>query len=208
MLRKLAADAPGAAKPLRQLLQTLDDRKRATDNPRRVEALAPPPPDPQSYERSGARGWTGMEALLSYAYWQVLSLNQFDSIGHFLRAVIIEDHDCSPVQNDLRSNEEERHKRDRCASFLGPNQPGITTPDIDNDMHARTPASKPGERRGPGEPEAGPLPGQVDYSKPQPSLPASQQELLETIQGGRPPAAPGADTSSSVNHVLDYLLAP
>ena len=37
-LRRLAKDAPGFAKPLRQLLQTIDDRKRAVEPDRRAAA--------------------------------------------------------------------------------------------------------------------------------------------------------------------------
>jgi ABC-type transporter Mla subunit MlaD len=213
MLRQLAADAPSAAKPLRQLLQTLDDRDRSVeDNPDAI-ATAPPAPDPTSDARG--KGFTGFEALLNYAYWQTLALNQFDSVGHFLRAVLIEDPDCSHFLNDLS----DRRVRERCNSWLGPDQPGITTADYGADAAAAsgpTRAKRRGERRGRGEPEALPLPGQTDYSQPQPSLPSSQQELLDTLTGGggggspapsvpAPPSVPGADP---VTQALDYLLSP
>jgi ABC-type transporter Mla subunit MlaD len=213
MLRKLAAGAPEAAKPLRQLLQTLDDRDRSTENNPEAAGTAPPAPDPTSDAKG--KGFTGFEALLNYAYWQTLALNQFDSVGHYLRAVLIEDPDCSPFLNDLSTTADERRKYKRCNSHLGPTQPGILTADIGSTSKARTAAKRRGERRKAGQPEAGPLPGQTDWSKPHPSLPASQQELLDDLanqapQPGTPsvPSAPGSDASGSVSQVLDYLLAP
>ena len=203
-LRQLAKQAPGAAKPLRQLLQTLDDRDRSIENNPDAAESAPPAPDPTSNARG--KGFTGYEAILNYTYWQTLSLNQFDDIGHVLRAVLIEDPECSVFQNDLRSSEEELRKRERCTSWLGPDQPGITSADIGTGapVEAATPAKRRGERRGPGEPEALPLPGQKDYSQPQPTIPPSQQELLNSIESGQLPDPSG----DPVTQALDYLLAP
>jgi ABC-type transporter Mla subunit MlaD len=236
MLNQLARQAPSAGKPLRQLFQTLDDRDRAieTTNPE-AAASAPPAPDPTAISRSKKhkRGFTGLEAILNYTYWQALSLNEFDSVSHVLRAVGIQDPECSKFQNDLRSpamggDASQNAIRQRCNSYLGPNQPGVTTPDpTGNGPHAaRTPAKRVGERRGPGQPEAGPVPGQTDYSRPNPSLSASQQDLLSHLRdnAGAPQApsvpglpglpslpstgAPGAEASGSVSQALDYLLGP
>ncbi len=203
-LRQLAVEAPGAAKPLRQLLQTLDDRDRSTENNPAAAETAPPAPDPTSDARG--EGFTGFEAILSYAYWQTLALNQFDDIGHVLRAVLIEDPECSHILTDLRG-EEHRATRERCNSWTGPDQPGMTTPDIGSGAaaaQAPTPAKRRGERRGRGEPEALPLPGQTDYSQPQPTLPPSQQELIQSVESGQVPASPG----DPLGQALDYLLAP
>jgi hypothetical protein len=224
MLNKLARDAPGAAKPLRQLLQTLDDRNRATENNPKALELGPSAPDPAAVKEG--KGFTGFEAIWSYFYWQTLSLNQFDSISHVLRAVGIEDPHCSNFQNDLRDpgrggSAEQVSIRERCNSYMGPNQPGLTAPDptLGQGGLARTPAKKRGERRKPGDPEAGPLPGQVDYSKPQPGLSGSQQELLDAVDGDGPiqqapapsgvPAMPDPGrTAGSIDQALDYLLGP
>jgi ABC-type transporter Mla subunit MlaD len=223
MLRRLSRGAPGAAKPLRQLLQTLDDRDRATESNPDAFELGPPAPDPAAREEG--KGFTGFEGLWNYTYWQALALNQFDSVSHFLRAVLIEDPQCSDFLNDLRGpdrggSEEQLEVRERCNSWLGPNQPGITTndPTVSGSIAARTPARKRGERRAPGQPEAGPLPGQRDYSQPQPSLSESQQDLRDALDEEQlptvppPPSVPELpDTSGateSVGHVLDYLLAP
>jgi hypothetical protein len=170
-----------------------------------------------------------LEAILNYAYWQTLSLNEFDSVGHVLRAVGIQDPQCSNFLNDLRppsrgGTAEQNQIRERCNSYLGPNQPGVTTSDpTGNGASAagRTPAKKRGERRKAGQPEAGPVPGQTDWSKPHPGLSSSQQDLLNAIGGHAPqvpstpgvPAlpqagAPGADASGAVSQALDYLLGP
>ena len=98
-LRRLAADAPATAKPLRQFLQTLDNRGRAFDKDPRATATAPPAPDPA---QANGKGFTGMEGILNYFYWQTLALNEFDSVGHFLRVLGLDDEQCSPSTNDVR----------------------------------------------------------------------------------------------------------
>ncbi len=202
-LRQLAEGAPETGKPLRQLLQTLDDRGRATENSTLAQASAPPNPDPTAMSKAGRyKGFTGMESIFNYAYWQVLALNQFDSIGHFLRAVVIRDPSCTPFLNDLKSTAEQRQVRDRCEGYLGPNQPGITTPNVatdandNNQTRAKAAATKPKR-------------GQTDWSKPHPTLPASQQELLQHY--GAPtnaPASPPPAAGDSASQVLNYLLSP
>jgi phospholipid/cholesterol/gamma-HCH transport system substrate-binding protein len=216
-LRQLAENAPETGKPLRQLLQTLDDRSRSTEDSSLAQATAPPDPDPTAMSKTkGHKGFTGMEAIFNYAYWQVLALNQFDQISHFLRAVVIRDSQCSVFQNDLKSTPEQRQIRDRCEGYLGPNQPGITTPDTPNDS---TSANQTTPKRRATKPRA----GETDWSKPHPTLPASQQDLLQhygaPTQAPSSPGAPAlpsapavpqspADTTGPVSEVLDYLFAP
>ena len=86
-LRRLGADAPALAKPLRQLLQTIDDRRRAVEPDPRAAATDPPAPDKTHI--SGQGGFTGMEAIWNYFYWQALSTNAFDSVGHILRLSVL-----------------------------------------------------------------------------------------------------------------------
>ena len=50
-LRALARDAPATVKPLRQTLQTLDDRRRAVDNDPRAALTAPPGARPHRQRR-------------------------------------------------------------------------------------------------------------------------------------------------------------
>jgi ABC-type transporter Mla subunit MlaD len=222
-LRRLAADAPATGRPLRQFLQTLDDRGRAADKDPRATVSAPPKPDPAA---ANGRGFTGMEGFLTFIYWQTLSINEFDSLGHFLRVLGINDPNCSPFTADARpasmgGKNANADAARRCASYLGPFQPGVTAPDPTQNGNAASaastvPVSKRGAPRGAGQPEAPPVKGQPDYSHPNPTLPPSVQDLLNglTNPGGNslpnvppanlPPLPPGTDPSQA----LDYLLGP
>jgi ABC-type transporter Mla subunit MlaD len=225
-LNKLAVNAPPFAKPLRQFLQTIDDRKRAIENDPRAKETAPPAPDPTAI--SGEGGFTGMEAIWNYFFWQTLSINMLDDTAHILRASLTADPQCMEFTNE----KQDQATIDKCNSFLGPNQPGILSPDPLDDgsnpsaasvrANAGKPASRPGERRGEGMPEAGPLPGQPDLSKPQVVLPPDVQNLLDSLsrrERRRLKANPdelrreldqiGAPTDNqTTGQLLDYLLAP
>jgi virulence factor Mce-like protein len=121
-LRRLAKDAPGLAKPLRQFLQTIDDRKRAVEPDRRAAATGPPAGD-KTHTTSSRAGFTGMEAIWNYFFWQTLSTNALDDVGHVLRLSIIVS-PCGGYQV-----KPSKDLIDRCNEFLGPTQPGVTTPD-------------------------------------------------------------------------------
>jgi phospholipid/cholesterol/gamma-HCH transport system substrate-binding protein len=122
-LRSLAREAPGLAKPLRQFLQTIDDRERAVEPDARAAATDPPAPDKTHISGSGG-GFTGMEALWNYFYWQALSTNALDGIGHVLRLGIVVELACANY-----SNNPDEGTQETCNQFLGPTQPGVTTPD-------------------------------------------------------------------------------
>ena len=229
-LRALAADAPAAAKPLRQFLESLDDRRRAVDSDPRGKVGGPPANDVSHKGRPNNGGFTGLEDLWNFFYWSGMSLNGFDNVSHFLR-VAITLNKCSPFENrTLQSNPELREKFEDCNQWLGPNQPGNTTPDFTRGAQAASlrkraaapaPARRIGERRAPGQPDAGPLPGQKDISKPQVTLPPAVQRLLndlpnlpkrttdkvnDLLQGNGPRGQGGGQPN--VNQLLDYLLAP
>ena len=225
-LRRLARDAPGTFKPLRQFVQTIDNRRRATENDSRAVVSAPQAPDPTSFARANLqpgdpRGFTGIESFWNYWYWQSLSLNGFDEVGHLLRtsATI---NQCSFLQVN---REDLENVPESCRQFLGPNQPGVFGPDLSPTSRAGRrllresgkPAAYVGERRGENEPDAGPLPGQPDISKPQIVLPPAVQELLDHLRGttGRPndtlrrgvPNRLPRD-GDGATQLLDYLLSP
>jgi virulence factor Mce-like protein len=122
-LRKLAKDAPGFAKPLRQFLQTIDDRRRAVEADARARATGPPAGD-KTHTTSSKAGFTGMEALWNYFYWQTLSSNPLDDIGHVLRLSVLVNPVCGSYQ--VKPSPQVIAQ---CNQYLGPTQPGVTTSD-------------------------------------------------------------------------------
>jgi ABC-type transporter Mla subunit MlaD len=232
-LRELSEDAPRLAKPLRQFLQTIDDRERSVESDPLHKELAPPAPDKTAAQ--DGEGFTGMEALMNYVYWQTLGINGFDQVSHFLRIVLLRN-DCSGYVNNPTEALIEL-----CSTGVGPYQPCIKArvpgkaegPDslIHNGKDLCTLEALEGEgaavggaartantdddaglgrRRTRGQPEAPPLPGQPDISKPQITLPPQIQGLLDGLT--EKPTVPnlpevGADDVSP-DTLLDYLLAP
>ncbi len=236
-LRTLAAGAPEMAKPLRQFLQTADDRRRAIEDDPRAKETAPPAPDPTAIPDKG--GFTAFEGIWNYFYWQTLSINMLDDTAHMLRAGLTITPDCAKWRNEPPKTPEDHETFKRCNSYLGPNQPGIYSPDPLDDgsnpsaASLRAESGKPpvslGEQRGEGQPEAGPLPGQPDLSQPQIALPPAVQDLLDSLtpkerrQLGDGPlptspeqlqqeleqiGAPAPATDQTADQLLDYLLAP
>jgi ABC-type transporter Mla subunit MlaD len=218
-LRALSDDAPRLAKPLRQFLQTIDDRGRSIEEDPLAAKTAPPAPDKNADAKG--KGFTGMEALINYIYYQTLGINAFDEIGHLLRIAAIQS-SCSPY-----SSKPTEAQIKKCASRLGPWQPGVTVDDPTDDPRAaergrrRAAERKPGERRGRGEPEATkPLPGERDLSKPQIELPPELQKLIDQLL--KEPELPNVmprelqqqlpdgavPPGTAPDQLLDYLMAP
>ena len=191
-LNKLAPKAKPTFKPLRQFLQTLDDRRRAIDkDDNRAVVGGPPAPDPTHIGAGDKHGFTGFESLLNYPFWQGQSLNGYDGVSHLLRLSIFGDPDCAALHNDLDPNHNAADKEvfDKCSQWLGPNLPGITTPDFTSSprtlaqlrREAAQPASHVGERRQAGQVDAAPLPGQRDISRPQVDLPPDVRKLIDQL---------------------------
>jgi len=65
-----------------------------------------------------------MEAIWDYFYWQTLTTNALDDVGHVLRVQLLQAGSC--LTYTTKPDEE---GIDKCNQFLGPNQPGVTTPD-------------------------------------------------------------------------------
>jgi phospholipid/cholesterol/gamma-HCH transport system substrate-binding protein len=208
-LRALSKDAPPFAKPLRQFLDSLDDRSRGLEDDQRAKNAAPPSPDPTAIKGSGP--FTGFEALWNYSFWQTLSINQVDETGHIVRLGLTVDPDCSQFQSDP-----DQRVIDKCNQWLGPNQPGITTPDPtdrggDGDRTKRR-RTKRGDRRQ----DAAPTPQAP--GTPQPGLPAPQLPQAPNVPapnvplpdpGDLPQApVPQEQGGSGMQDLLDYLLGP
>lgn len=141
-LRLLAKDAPGLAKPLRQLLQTTDDRARGVEPDPRAVATDPPAGD-KTHISGQDGGFTGMEAVWNYFYWQALSTNALDDVGHVLRLNVLVG-PCGSYQ--VVRDATNQAGFDPCRQWLGPFQPGINAPDPTKRGGAQPAAS----RRGPG----------------------------------------------------------
>jgi ABC-type transporter Mla subunit MlaD len=122
-LAGFAKAAPGLAKPLRQLLQSTDDRARAVQVDPRAAATGPPAPDKTHI--SGEGGFTGMESIWDYFFWQSLSTNALDDIGHVLRLNV----NVSPCSGYFNHRAGQEAVFDQCRQWLGPNQPGINQPE-------------------------------------------------------------------------------
>jgi ABC-type transporter Mla subunit MlaD len=190
-LAALSADAPNLAKPLRQFLQTLDDRGRSVMNDPRAAASAPPAPDPTAYHKG--QGFTGFEAFWNYVYWQTLAINPFDSVGHVLRGLFILGSPCANYQtgDGYGTNADTTALFKKCNSWLGPYQPGVTAKDPTGTTKTSATSSSSPSMKGRGAPEAKPKAGQPDISKPQITLPPEVQQLLNTLKvPGTSPSLP------------------
>jgi hypothetical protein len=205
-LNALAKQAPQMAKPLRQMLVDWDDRGRAAEPDPRHVATAPPAPDKNRANARG-KGFTAMEGLLNYFYWQTLSINEFDGVSHVLRTLLIEN-DCGAY----RMNEPDPAVLKACSSWLGPYQPGVNAPD----PTARGSAASAGatkqssgeKQRGAGAPEAAPTPGKPDISQPHVVLPPGMQQLLDQFTSQAQGQAAQPSSGADAGQMLDFLLAP
>ena len=213
-LRRLAEYAPRLGKPLRQLLQALDDRRRSTENDPAARDVAPPAPDKTAY--TPGRGFTGMEALWNYIYFQTLAINATDELGHLLRIVLFAGGPCAPYNANPTQDEIKE-----CASWLGPNQPGVTTPDTTVTRTAARSAPARSRRRAarrrespPARSEA-PAEQRAPTPRREPLTPRRLQDdlggLLDQLGLGRrtPPAPEGSRGSGDpTRSLLDFLLGP
>ncbi len=192
-LAALAADAPRAGKPLRQFLQTLDDRKRSVNPDARAKDSAPPAPDPTAYTND-KQGFTGFESFWNYVFWQTLAINPFDEVSHVLRGLFILGSPCANYQTGDGATGANKALFEKCNSWLGPYQPGVNAPDPTGEVKnsgktAKTKTVSGQPQRG--APEAAPAPGQPDISKPQIVLPKEVQQLLDTLKvPGTAPSLP------------------
>ena len=226
-LAAIGNNAPSASKQTRQFLQSFDDRNRSIEPDTRAKESAPPAPDPTAYK--DGQGFTGFESLLNYTYWQTLALNPFDQLGHLLRVALFVG-PCSAFQTGP-VDDTNKDLFAKCNSWLGPNQPGVTTPDPTDNAYASLAAKsdKKGKKTDVRKPEATkPLPGQNDPSKPQVVLPPAVQELLNQlpqvkldqtlknlpqidtsgITGNLSGASSQPADNKSADKLLDFLMSP
>jgi len=238
-LLELSKDAPGFAKPLRQFLETMDDRDRAIENDARAKASAPPEPDPTAIPDDAnfdglapQGGFTGLEAVWDYVYWQTLSINMLDDVGHIVRlGLTVSENRCSRIWNHPPENPEEQEIFDTCNQWIGAHQPGVnecdfTVEDCGNAPDEQTGAGEPDnpttsqrkqstvDRREPGQLEAPPIPGKPDPSVPKVTLPPLIRDLIDQLSPERVPEdlteriPEIPDPQASPETLLDFLLTP
>ena len=139
LLAKGLKRAPRTTEMLADLLSDLDDPRRAVEIDERAgEATGRTSTQPG---RKNTMGYTGLEGLLNYPYYQALATNQFDQVGHLLNfglygvnsgpcGSFMSGHDPDTGEPGVPAADggttTDILKADRCVAWLGPNQPGIS----------------------------------------------------------------------------------
>jgi len=194
LLDGVARGTPEAAKDLAIVLEHLDDRKNAIEK------------DPRS---PGGDGYTGLEALLQYVYDQTTSTAIYDQNSHIFKVGLFASACADYTDADrLKKNPQLAAE---CGSYLGPNQPGLTTEDVTRFDDPSSDASRSVSRRR-SDPTERPKPPSAP-SLPVPKAPSNEPApAAPTVPGVggaggvRPPsvnppqlpATPGAPASPSV----------
>jgi hypothetical protein len=85
-LAEAGRNVPATAEILGDLVADLDDPRRAVEEDARAARRCNDPSRAcYATGRESPTGFTGLEALLNYVYYQSGAINQFDSFGHFLQ---------------------------------------------------------------------------------------------------------------------------
>ena len=123
-LRAASRNSYTAANQLANFVIDLDDPRRAVEADTRAA---------DDTGRPRGTGYTGLEGLLNYVYYQAGAINQFDQIGHLLHFIIFE-FEAGPCGHYNAENHVPARgggettsaaNRHRCVAWIGPSQPGI-----------------------------------------------------------------------------------
>jgi ABC-type transporter Mla subunit MlaD len=216
-VQKTAVLAQPAADKVAGFLESLDNPRQASEEDARARTdLAALPGEADRRvgilnDRVGGGvtepGYTGLEGLLNYVYYQTLALNQFDQVGHLLHFILMEaetgpchDYNAGPTYPNGTTNPA---AADLCAALTGDTQPGINvpTPTPRYDGPAVCPQ------------------GSTDLSLCDPAIGVSRAGLITGAGSGEgeqeetgdgPAEAPGTElpTPEEVDDVLDVLQKP
>ncbi|HYH60488.1 MAG TPA: MlaD family protein [Solirubrobacterales bacterium] len=134
--------APKTTELLADFARDIDDPRRIVEIDDRAQKTCEDDTLPCfSTGRKGPTGYTGMEGLLNYAYYQAGSTNQYDSVGHLLHFTLYDvfrgscgsynAQNAWPLPNEDPPEADGEGTTDitqaaNCVSVLGPTQPGIT----------------------------------------------------------------------------------
>ncbi len=171
-LNTFSKHVPELSQNLSIVLHDLDDRSRAVE------------PDTRS---PGGKGFTGLEALLQYAFNQALAINGFGQYSHFLAVDAFVDPRCSSYatpQSVAAGLKTDGASYRQCYAWLGKNQPGINETDP-SDPSACVP--DPG----------GSVPGEPGPKTSACKLAANPTSLLAGDSGSSKASAKPASTKSS-----------
>jgi ABC-type transporter Mla subunit MlaD len=144
-LKRSVRRSYSAADALAKFLADADDPRRAIEIDARVRRETG-----RSSSQPGTKntmGYTGLEGLLNYVYYQTGALNQYDDLSHLLHFSIFEVA-TGPCEKYITGHEgvpsrgatgppgspgytttRNFNNIHRCVAWLGPNQPGINQPD-------------------------------------------------------------------------------
>ena len=192
-LRALGAGSTEPMRNLRFVLEDIDNRDRAVE--------------PNRLSPGNGAGFTGLEAFLQYSFVQSQALNIFDSKGYLLKLSLLLN-ECSQYTNAATARNDPARTQ-RCKQWLGPNQPGITTPDP-----TKTTAPAPPPAAAPEQPAA---PAPVPAPAPTPAKPLIDPKgLLDKLLPGvtdklkdkLTPPPKRAPKAESDRNLLDFLLGP
>jgi ABC-type transporter Mla subunit MlaD len=209
------AELAKAVKPLPETAGNLAITLEHIDDPRFA------PEKDKRRGRPGDVGYTGLESVLRYIFAQSQAINMFDANSYMLKVNGFVDRDCAFYVNAETVKDP---AKEHCKAWLGPNQPGITSPDFtkqggggQRSARARS-EGKGGRDRDGGDggearDERPAAPG-PQRRGPDPLRPPSLDGILGKLApGGAPklPAAPRTPDASPVlprggEGVLDYLL--
>ena len=129
-LRQATRKSYPAADQIANFLVDLDNPARAVSTDARAAT---------DTGRPAPTGYTGLEGLLNYAYYQALAINQFDTIGHLLHFIIYE-FNAGPCGQYNATNRvpakgggmtgttTSASDRASCVAWIGNNQPQINQP--------------------------------------------------------------------------------
>jgi virulence factor Mce-like protein len=220
-LAEFTSNTPELGKNLRIVLEDLNDRDRAVER------------DPRS---PGGEGFTGFEALLRFTYTTSQAINLFDKNSYILKVALLELEDrdvfrCAPYR-DAKTAKHGGGLRQHCGSYLGPDQPGVTTPDPsptgrgNGDNQDQDPETDPGHQshednaamaqaalaaggaaqqlraRQPTAQASGARTGQSQQQ------PINVSKSLDRLVKSAPQASAATDRDRTSTQLLDYLLAP
>jgi virulence factor Mce-like protein len=138
LLAESGKKAPVTGEMLADFLRDLDDPRRAVEIDDRVpKDTGRDNPNPG---QSDTKGYTGLEGLLNYAYYQAGAVNQFDQVGHLLHFTLydIDNGPCGKFSSGRNPDNGQPGvpaqdggtttnilDANACVGWLGPNQPGI-----------------------------------------------------------------------------------